>query len=160
MLLLSVCIILVFCLVFLLLFRSHRLSLALPIYLSTFIVPTSLDGGAFVGAWTKFVNELQATRKTIDGSAATPAQVAERLTNIGHLFVVTGVEKTADNVVAAGTFHTATKNAAGANVTMPCLVRVETKPNVAMFRITVHSGHATVSEALLQTITAVLAAKE
>jgi hypothetical protein len=145
---------------FLISFRSHRLSLSLPLYLSTFTVPTSLDGAAFVGAWTKYGNELQATRKTIDGSVATPAMVTERLAAVGKLFVVQGVEKTPDNVVAAGTFHTATKNAAGTYVTMPCLVRVETKPNVPMFRITVHSGHATVSEALMQSITTVLNAKE
>jgi hypothetical protein len=138
---------------FTLLLSSHRLTLALPIYLSTFIVPTSLDGAAFVGAWGKYGNELQATRKTIDGSVATASTVTNQLTSIGHLFVVSGVEKTSENVVAAGTFHTATKNAAGAHVTMPCLVRVETKPGVAMFRITVH-------EALLHAITTVLNAKE
>lgn len=88
-------------------------------------------------------------------------EVAELLKNVGHLFLVQGLEKSGDNLVAAGTFHTATKNAAtGANVTMPCLVRVETKPNVPMFRISVHSGHSTVSEALLHTVTEVLRSKE
>lgn len=53
----------------------------------------------------------------------TAADVTKALTDKAKLFVVQGVEKTADNVVAAGTFHTATKNAAGAFVTMPCLVR-------------------------------------
>jgi hypothetical protein len=139
--------------------RSHRLTLALPIYLTTFVVPTPLEGAAFVGAWTKYGNELQGVRKTIDGSVPTAAQVAQQLSSIGHLFLVQGVEKTADNLVAAGTFHTATKNAQGAYVTMPCLVRVETK-GVALFRVTVHSGHATVSDALMQAVTAVLNAKE
>lgn len=139
--------------------KSHRLSLGLPIYLTTFVVPTSLEGAAFVGAWTKYGNELQAMRKTLDGSVPTSAQVAQQLSTLGHLFLVQGVEKTPDNLVAAGTFHTATKNAQGAYVTMPCLVRVETK-GVAMFRVTVHSGHATVSDALMQAVTAVLNAKE
>lgn len=124
------------------------------------MTPTSLDGAAFVGAWQKYGNELQATRKTIDGSILSASDVSSRLSSAAHLFVVQGVEKVADNVVAAGTFHTATKNAAGANVTMPCLVRVETKPGLAFVRITVHSGHATVSDALMQAITAVLNTKE
>ena len=142
-------------------FRPHTLDLSLPIYLSTFVVPTSLEGAAFVGAWTKYGNELQGTRKSLDGiTALSASQVSTLLSTAGHLFVVAGVEKSADNVVAAGTFHTATKNAAGANVTMPCLVRVETKPGVPMFRITVHSGHQTVSDALMHTITAILNAKE
>lgn len=140
--------------------RPHTLTLSLPLYLSTFIVPTQLDGASFVGAWTKYGNELIGTRKLIDGVALTPTQVITALTSVAHLFVVQGVEKTAENVVAGGTFHTATKNAQGTNVTMPCLVRIETKPNIPMLRITVHSGHATVSDALLHTISAVLNAKE
>lgn len=140
--------------------KAHTLALALPLFLSTFVVPTSLDGAAFVGAWTKYGNELVGTRKTVDGSILSASQVTEKLQSVGHLFVVAGVEKSAENVVAAGTFHTATKNAAGANVVMPCLVRVETKPNVAMMRITVRSGHQTVSDALIHTIAAVLNARE
>jgi len=142
--------------------KPHTLSLALPIYLSTFIAPTQLEGAAFVTAWTKYGNELQGTRKTADGaSVLTPAQVDERLAQAGHLFLVQGVEKSSDNLVAAGLFHTATKQAqTGANVTMPCLVRVETKPGVPMLRITVHSGHATVSDALMHTITDILNLKE
>jgi len=53
-----------------------------------------------------------------------------------------------------------TKGANGANVTMPCLLRVETKPNVNLIRVTVHSGHSTVSEALLNAITKAFGATE
>ncbi len=74
--------------------------------------------------------------------------------------VIPSVEKTSDNFVASGIFHTATKNAHGQNVTMPCLLRVETKPGVPMFRVTVHTGHQTVSEALIHAITAVTGAQE
>jgi hypothetical protein len=78
----------------------------------------------------------------------------------GHLFIVPNVEKVGDNFVGAGTFHTATKAANGTNVTMPCLVRLETKPNIPMIRITVHSGHPSVSESLLHSISTILNAKE
>ena len=140
--------------------RAHTLSLSLPLFLSTFVVPTSLEGAAFVGAWTKYGNELVGTRKTVDGSVLNAAQVAEKLQSVGHLFVVNGVEKNPENLVAAGTFHTATKNAAGANVIMPCLVRVETKPGVPIIRITVRSGHQTVSDALIHTVATVLNTRE
>jgi len=140
--------------------KPQILDLSLPLFISSFTAPTSLDGAAFVHAWGKYGNEQQATRKSVDGSVVTVDAVKAALQEKAKLFIVQGVEKNNDNVVAAGTFHTATKNAAGAFVTMPCLVRVETKPNLPMFRLTVHSGHSTVSDALMHTITYLLNAKE
>jgi hypothetical protein len=105
--------------------------------------------------WKKFGNEAQGTRKGSNTSVADLQQVAQSAL---HLGLIANVEKNPDNFVAAGTFNTGSKNAQGAFVTMPILIRVETKPG--MFRATVHSGHQSVSDAVLHALTIASGAHE
>jgi len=138
--------------------KPFTLHLYLPIAITTFIVPTTLDASQFVTAWSKYTNEVIVMRKmdTVVDINKLQQQVQQAL----HMYIVPNVEKTNDNFVCVGTFHTATKSANGAYVTMPAMARFETKPGVPMFRLTVHSGHQSVSDALVNAITTVLAAKE
>lgn len=43
--------------------RAHFIDVTLPLSLSTFIVPTPVDASQFVGAWTKYGNEIVVMRK-------------------------------------------------------------------------------------------------
>jgi hypothetical protein len=138
--------------------QQRTLQLQLPLLLTRFVVPTQIEAGAFVGAWQKYGNEIQGMRKL--PSNPDVQQLQSIIRDSHHFFLVPGVEKTNDNFVATGTFHTATKAASGAFVTMPCLLRVETKPNMNVIRFTIHSGHPAVSEALLHSLTKALNAAE
>lgn len=48
----------------------------------------------------------------------------------------------------------------GGFVSVPCMLRIETKPGSQAFRVTVHSAHAGVSAALLNAVTQVFNAAE
>ena len=136
--------------------KTHTLTIHVPVTVGRFTVGQSLEGSAFMGVWKQFGNEAQATRK-VDPSHTGP-QLAQLAVDGLHLALVQGLEKTPDNFVAAGTLHTASKNASGAAITMPILMRVETKPG--MYRATVHSGHSSVSEAVIQAFALVTGSKE
>jgi AP-2 complex subunit alpha len=129
--------------------KPHSLNLQLPLTVGRFSTPAALEGGAFMESWKRFgTNETQGTRK---GSNVSNNELQQVIQNALRLGLVANVEKNPDNFVAAGTFHTGSKNPQGAFITMPVLVRVETKPG--MFRATVHSGHQAVSDAVLHSLT-------
>jgi len=128
--------------------KSHSIIVNMPINVGRFITPVNLEGAAFMESWKKFGNEVQVTRK-VDASD-TKDEIESAVIDSMHLTLVEGVEKNPANFVGAGTFNTASKNAGGAYITMPVLIRVETK--AAAYRLTVHSGHMTVSEAVVDAI--------
>ena len=136
--------------------KTHNLTVNVPVTVGRFTVGQNIEGSAFMGIWKQFGNEAQQTRK-VDPSFTGPS-LGQLAVDGLHLALVQGLEKTADNFVAAGTLHTASKNASGAAITMPILMRVETKSG--MYRATVHSGHQSVSEAVIQAFALVTGGKE
>jgi hypothetical protein len=136
----------------------YTIRLLLPLTIANFTVPATLSAEQFTGAWTKFTNEVIGVRKSDApvALAALQTAVAEKL----HMAVIPGVDKNAENFVAAGTFHTATKTPAGTFVTMAAMLRVETKSGMPVVRLTVHSGHQMVSEALMNAATNALQLRE
>lgn len=137
---------------------AHTINLAVPILMTHFLVPATLQAEQFTGAWQKFANEVVGVRKL--AAAVDVSALQSQLTAAAHMAVVSNVDKNSDNFVAAGTFHTATKTPAGTFVTMPAMIRIETKSGMNVVRITIHSGHQLVSETLLAAITAALGLKE
>ena len=136
--------------------KQHTLTVNVPVTVGRFCVGQQLEGGAFMNVWKQFGNESQQTRKV--EAAHTGVSLAQLAVDGLHLSMVHGLEKTTDNFVLAGTLHTASKNAQGGNVTMPILMRVESK--TGMYRATVHSGHISVSEAVVQAFALVTGSKE
>ena len=136
--------------------KTHSLTVNVPVTVGRFTQGQQLEGGAFMGVWKQFGNEAQATRKV--DPTFTGQSLAQLAVDALHLSIVHGLEKSPDNFVAAGTLHTASKNPSGANITMPILMRVETKSG--MYRATVHSGHISVSEAVVQAFALVSGSKE
>ena len=89
--------------------KTHHLTVHVPVTVGRFTVGQALEGSAFMGVWKQFGNEAQQTRK-VDGSFTGPS-LAQLAVDGLHLSLVQGLEKTPDNFVAAGTLHTASKNA-------------------------------------------------
>jgi len=137
---------------------AQSIPLKVPLLLTSFCLPTPLPAADFIATWTKTANELMQTHK-LPG----PADVNDLKTVIAkylHLANIDGAEKSPDNIVASGTFHTATKDPSGNLVSMACLLRVETRPGVNAVRVTVRSGHAQVSTSLMHAVSSVFGASE
>lgn len=139
---------------------QHRLALKLPLVMARLCRPTSLQPSQFITAWKKYGNELVVKRRI--GAVADVTLMKTVLTSPAcmNLFHVKGVEKTPNDLFVGGTFQSSTVGSNGKRVTPPCLVRVETKPNAKVFRMTVHSGHLQVSHGLVSSITKMLGAQE
>jgi len=102
----------------------------------------------FVGFWKKYENEVgpsvYRSPVPVDKDA-----FGELLTKVMKMALISGVDKEAGNLYAAGQFNTIAKNETGQPLTVPCFLRIETKPNIPLFRITAHSNHKLVSSALV-----------
>jgi len=135
---------------------SHNMSVALhlPLLAASFTQPAPMQGPAFLPAWKGLAQQV--VGKVRLDSPITGAGVRALAAKALNLAVVTGCDDNDNNVYAAGTFCTNTKTAAGAAVNIPVMIRVETRPNVFVARVTVNSGHAGVAEAFLKALSHVL----
>jgi len=139
--------------------RHESIDLALPLLLSSFMKGVAMDNAKFVGGWTKVGNECGPALRNIP--APVPLADFQKALETGlHMAVISNVDQVPDNLYAAGTFCAAPRTVGGKPITIPCLIRVETKPNMNLFRCTVRTGHRLVSEALLQSMTSVMNASE
>jgi len=77
-----------------------------------------------------------------------------------RMSLIENVDKEPNNLYAAGVFHTTTKNESGQPVTMACFLRIETKPNMALVRVTAHAGHKSVSVALISSFALLMGGTE
>ena len=135
---------------------TRALTIHVPITLGRFIVGQQLDSSAFMSAWKYLASESRATRR-VDPSH-TGATLAQLAVDGLHLQLVMSVETTPANFVAAGVLHTASLSDGGAFVTLPVLMRVQT--TTGKYRATVHTGHVSVSEAVLRAFALITASEE
>jgi len=137
--------------------RPYSISLQTPLVLTTFVHPpaTPFNPQSLVAAWGAMGNEVKTMRK-LSAVSDVEALKAALVPAAFHMQKVDGLEQTQDNIVAAGVFHTVTKDASGQYVTMACLLRLETRPNVDLVRVTIRAGHASVSDALLAAVSRIL----
>eukprot|EP00455_Lapot_gusevi_P003381 TRINITY_DN1138_c0_g1_i2.p1 TRINITY_DN1138_c0_g1~~TRINITY_DN1138_c0_g1_i2.p1 ORF type:complete len:239 (-),score=113.67 TRINITY_DN1138_c0_g1_i2:138-794(-) len=126
--------------------QTHTLSLALPVLLTKFTVPLEFQPQDFVATWKTMSNEIIEifrARNPIDVTA-----IRNSLQQGMGMFLLDGLDKNPANIVCSGTFHTATKNPQGEDVTIPMLLRIETNERGQGFRVTIRSGHKLVSDAI------------
>jgi len=118
-----------------------------------------LDAGKFVGFWKRFVDEVGPSvyklPATIDRE-----ELSRILTKVMKMTLVTGVDKEPGNLYAAAVFHTVTRSENGQPVTIPCFLRIETKPGIPLIRFTAHSGHKLVSQGLAASVVSITSAQE
>jgi len=134
--------------------KSYALSLKVPFSLPCFMVPDDVKSTDFIPAWQQSGHEVMGVRKL--PSAISLDSYRNTVEKELHMKLIDGVEAgKPQNICAAGKFHTATKAPDGQFVNIACYLRMETKEGVPMVRVTVHSGHQSVSSALSDAITRV-----
>lgn len=124
--------------------KPRSIVLTMPLTLSNFVTPQSLEPAAFITAWQQTsANEVWATRKL-----PKPLSVAEFKTSLTgplHLNLIEGVDKNPANVWASGVVN-------GQSLT----VRIETKSNMPVFRVTVHCPSKALGDAFIGSVSAIL----
>jgi len=123
--------------------KPRSVVLTIPLTISTLVAPSLLEPPAFIAAWQQTsANEVWATRKI-----PKPLPVSDFknvLTGPLHLNLIEGVDKNPANVWACGVIN-------GQTLT----VRIETKPNMPVFRVTVHSPSKALSDAYIGSVSAI-----
>lgn len=141
--------------------RHESIDILLPVTISTFMRPVEMGAPKFIAGWTKVGNECGPALRNI--AAPVPLSGFQKILagDSSHNFMalISSVDQVPDNLYSAGTFCAAPRAEGKPPITIPCLVRIETKPNMPVFRVTVRSGHRLVSEALLAYVTTVMNAK-
>jgi len=135
---------------------AQQLSLRIPLLIGHFVQPrgADFDAAAFTTSWTQFASsEVMATLKA--PGVMSVAALSEGLATALRMAAVKDVDSSPLNLYGAGTFHTCTRGKDGNPVTMLVLVRFETKAGLNAFRVTVHSGHKSVSESVLSAISVI-----
>lgn len=130
--------------------KSENLSLRLPIVLTKFVEPLVLDSTGFFSLWKKLAGppyEHQSVFKA--GTAIDLRAITHVLARGLHMGGLTGIDPNVNNLVAAGTLHTTTKQVA-------ILLRIETNPGVGMIRLTIRSESGQVTAAIKNLVSAQL----
>jgi len=132
----------------------QMLSFRMPILTSHYVKP-KFDGN-FVDVWKSTTqNELMQTLRA--PSVINAEGISAVLADFGmNMVIIPNVETNPLNVYAAGTFIASTKDKNGNMISMPVLARVETRDNLNVFRVTIHSGHKSLSEAIMASFTIVM----
>eukprot|EP00823_Brevimastigomonas_motovehiculus_P003609 TRINITY_DN2224_c2_g1_i1.p1 TRINITY_DN2224_c2_g1~~TRINITY_DN2224_c2_g1_i1.p1 ORF type:complete len:979 (+),score=275.98 TRINITY_DN2224_c2_g1_i1:88-3024(+) len=129
------------------------LSLKIPLLMTSFVTPKSLDAKAFVSAWESFAsNAVMSTLRA--PSEVSLTSLAEGFADGLHFSKASSSDSNPLNLYFIGVFNSATKDRNNNYVSMPVLVRVETKEKVAAFRVTIHSAHKGVADGIMSSISA------
>jgi AP-2 complex subunit alpha len=133
----------------------QKLTLTLPVLLTHFTWPQPVQDDAFVAVWQKTGNEIlklvklpQVMDKKViaNGCSRLRLEVLTKWMDKGQIFAV-------------GKYFSCTEGANGQKVTMPVMIRLETKPNIDMVRLTIRSGYKVVSEGMLHAFLSVFQAR-
>jgi AP-2 complex subunit alpha len=125
-----------------------RLLLKLPIVVCKFMEPLKLNGPDFFNRWKQVEGPPlgeQLILKSPTG-AIDIASTSKLLSDGFHFAVLQGVDPNANNIVAAANFRTSSAQ-------VICLLRVETNPSHAMYRITLKTHNAQITTALKELLT-------
>jgi len=138
---------------------DHSLNLKLPVVITQFCTPIPQEPAAFVEQWKSLAANQDVSVLNGEVVVKDIGEFKQLCAESLHLAVVEGVESNADNFSLSGTFHTSSKNAQGDFITMPVLIRFETKPDSKFVRISTHAGHKSVTTACVAAVGTLLRAK-
>jgi len=141
--------------------RQLETTFAIPLLPSYFLKApnTELDASKFIAFWKRFAEEVGPSVYKLP-QVGDKDQIISVLTKIMKMQIVKEVDKEAGNIYAAAVYHTITRTDNGQFKTIPCFLRIETKPGMPLLRITAHAGTKPVSQAIINSLTLILNAQE
>jgi len=123
--------------------EAHSLALSFPILPFHFVTANPMEPTQFLPSWKGIGNEVQ---KQLKLASVDIQKLHTDFSDNLHLTVLPGVDTNPNNICATGIFNN--RN----NVKMPCYIRLETRPNINVVRLTIRSGHESLSSALFRSL--------
>jgi len=141
--------------------RQLEGNFAIPLLPSYFLKApsTELDASKFIAFWKRFAEEVGPMVYKLS-QVGDKDSIVSVLTKIMKMQIVKDVDKEPGNIYAAAVYHTITRTENQQFKTIPCFLRIETKPNIPLLRITAHAGIKSVSQAIINSLTLILNAQE
>lgn len=122
---------------------QSRFNLKLPIFISKFFDPTSMDSQAFFTRWKNLANPGQEQQKIFKANYEIDKNKTDQnLIGFGWSSL-TGIDPNADNFCGAGVIHTSTQQ-------YGCLYRLEPNRQAQMYRLTIRTNKETISKRLAE----------
>ncbi|KAJ3416710.1 hypothetical protein HDV05_000540 [Chytridiales sp. JEL 0842] len=121
------------------------LSLRLPILITKFVSPVTLDASDFYEKWKQIggpPREYQSTFKALAGSIITDSSESRKILEGLRFGIIEGVDPSPLNLVAVGIFNSAELGKSG------CMLRLEINLQHQMYRLTVRSSVPLIAELL------------
>jgi len=129
--------------------KSENLSLRLPIVLTKFVEPVTLDDTNFFGLWKKLAGPPYEHQSVLKAGTTIDLPAISRVLSSGLHMGVLSIDPNVNNLVAAGTLYTATRQ-------VLILMRIETNPSAGMIRLTIRSESGQVTAAIKNLVSAQL----
>eukprot|EP01122_Echinamoeba_exundans_P011711 TRINITY_DN4757_c0_g1_i1.p1 TRINITY_DN4757_c0_g1~~TRINITY_DN4757_c0_g1_i1.p1 ORF type:complete len:1048 (-),score=242.02 TRINITY_DN4757_c0_g1_i1:42-3185(-) len=124
---------------------QHKLDL--PLNVTRFVDPVTLDGPKYFGLWAQLAQPPLAAQDVFPAApSVTPAGLIKFLGAAIRVQVLAGLDPNGNNVVASGVFSCATLGQ------LAVLIRIETNPQAQAIRLSVRTANAVLTQALLKTI--------
>jgi AP-2 complex subunit alpha len=124
---------------------QHKIDL--PLNVTRFVDPVTLDGPKYFGLWAQLAQPPLAAQDVFPAApSVTPAALIKFLGTAVRVQPLAGLDPNANNVVASGVFSCASLGQ------LAVLIRLETNPQAQAIRLSVRTANAVLTQALLKTI--------
>jgi len=127
----------------------QKLSCKLPLSINKFAEATEMDSGSFFGRWKVLSLPEQESQKIFKSRCPMDTEAVKTKILGTGLSVLEGVDPNAENFVSAGIIHTRSQQ-------VGCLMRLEPNNAAQMYRLTVRTSKADVSQQLCAVFEALL----
>jgi len=121
--------------------KSKILKLKIPLAITKFCDPVSLDGSTWFARWQQINGKPLEIQEMFQAITTTVAHIQELLSKGFRFAFIPGIDNNPLNIIGASVFHSTQGD-------FPCFVRLETNPNVQMIRMTIKSSNGQLTSAL------------
>ncbi len=123
----------------------NTINLKLPIMLSKYLSPTPIDASSFFKRWNQIGGAPREVQQIFRPKKLTTTVMNQRLVEVLGWHICPDVDKSPNNIVAAGIIHTSSGN-------YGCLLRLEPNENNDIYRLSVRATNERVAPLLVKTL--------
>jgi hypothetical protein len=138
------------------------IQLRFPVFTTTFVVPNNnINAETYLPRWKELGNQAVAKLQSSNKKYVQKSTLFELIEKQLHMSVINGCDNDENNIYLYGTFMALRKDQGNqpGSISVDVMVRIETKPDLPLIRVTVNSGSTSLSTAIMRSIQLMLFAK-